>query len=379
MKSMTTLKQSKKSPAWALAALGLLTALVGNGCGKDEFVDQRYSESLAAVGYQTVPAKLDLMLVVDNTPSFGFPYAEFQNSLPSLVSQLASQGWDYHITAIAMAPGNTSTYTYQAISRVLVDPNKNYQYDPNSGAPNYGYVSTDYAVTHPSHLNVVFPINYNIGSSEQTLRGIRDSLSTDRAGFVRDDAQLAVVVISNGDDASGSSTSYWASAIASAARKSNARQIQFFPVVSNYYVGDRSCWGANANVGRRYLEIANLFNTLAPTAYDVCRNSSMSQIVNVLVSQLRATKNAYVRTAIVFSRRPTTLSITKNGVVIPQDPTNTNGWNWDTTLPDSYTASPIPTVTEPYNLNYEGPGWVIRLYGNGRAVGTDNLQINATY
>lgn len=368
---MTSAQKLFLSP---IAALVLAAAVTG--CGKEEFVDQKYSTSVSAAGYQTVAAKVDLLIVTDNTGSFSFPYGEFQAYMPTFVNALASQGWNYHIASIAMAPVSTSD---GRVNRVLVSHND--QYLPYTGVTNPDYVPAAYAVTNPSQVNFSFSTNTTVGSSERTFQVVRDALSQSRSSgvnFIREDAQLAIIVISNGDDNSGNDATYWASQIAAGAGK-DLRSIKLFPVVAQQLRLDRSCWSSNANRGARYLQMASNLGVAAPWMFDVCTSSSLGTLVQTLASQITASKVPFVRDAVIVRDRClTNVTIKKNGAVIPNmatPPTDPSVSAW---VSEGYSTSQVCAISSPYPEMCEPRGCVYRLYGPAKASGSDTLSIEGT-
>ena len=368
----STYKQKQISLA-GLLGLAVLSAAL-SGCGKDEFVDQKFSSSVAAQGYQLIPAKVDLLIVVDNTPSFAFPYSSLQSALPALVQSLASQGWNYHIAAMPMvSAGATSTsYAAPSIGSVLVDSSMNYQYAPYTGLPNPDYVPN--AITNAAQLNLSFPTNTSIGSSEQSFRGIRDAIASENKNFLRDDALFAMVVISNGDDLSSGTVAQWVDSIRIAAGKSTTSSMRLYPIVAQSNDWTRSCFSAVANTGTRYLSAASSLQVPLLPQFHVCSNSNMSTLVQTVASQLQVTKQAFITSAIVLDKEPNlgSIKVYKNGALVNRDTGHTNGWDYL-----GYSATPVPTITSPYNNNYSS-GWIIQLYGNGQAIGSDQLNIEWT-
>ncbi len=368
-------------PKAALRNLLILTSFATAivGCGKEEFVGQQYDQSVSAVGHLSVAAKVDVLFVVDNTPSFNFPAAELQGAMPGFVSTLTNQGWNYHVAAIPMALSSSSSsyvYTAPSIGSVLVDPSRNTA-TTRSGSINEDFVPAPYAITSSGSLQTVFSINQYVGGTEQAFRSIRDALQSERANFVRDDAMLAVVVITNGQDNSGNTPAQWAEYIRVAAGKTDLRSIQVFPIISNRLVSDRSCLGANATYGSRYADLAYAFGTPNPWMFNVCQatSGSMSTMLQALASQLSARKVDFVRTAIALNRAPRVIQwVKKNGVELPRD-NDVNGWTYE----DLGSPRQVCEVTIPYDELCTNTQFVIRLHGSATALGDDVLDYRADF
>ena len=368
----------------ALSVLAILSTLSLSlaGCGKEEFVNQQYEEPGLSVGFQVTPAKADILIVTDNSASFSAPYYSFQNQLRSFVSNLTSQGWDYHVSAIPLV----TTTTYPTINQVLASSELNGPTLSN-GMPNPGYnassvVPANNLITDPARFNALFSIISNSGSNDMTFYNLTNALYADAnltpsARFLRPDSLLAIIVITNGNDFSGSTTSSWMNSILSATNRAQRERIRFYPIASQVWRGTSDCWGAGATQGSRYFEMANLFNS--PTNYDFC-TSNMSDVIADIASNLRVQKTAYVTRAIFLGVAPipSSIVITKriplgNGqfseqVIPANDPVN--GWTY------SEAGQPRTdyTILEPYSLD-QRTGYMIELHGSGRIRGNEQYSI----
>jgi hypothetical protein len=317
---------------------------------------------------------------MDNTPSFNFPSSEMQSAMPTFVNALVSQGWNYHIAAIPMAvSSSSSSYVYAApsITNVLVSSSHNTM-TTRSGAINEDFVPSPYAVTNPGALQTTFSINQYVGASEQAYRSIRDALQNERANFVRDDAMLIIIVVSNGNDATSGSAATWAQNIRAATGKASLESIQVYPIVSNRYVSDRSCLGANASYGSRYTDLAYEFDTPNPWMYHVCNATAgtMTSMLSALASQLTARRVDYIRTAIVLpsDRRPSRiLWVKKNGADVANN--DINGWTYE----DHGSPRTVCEVTIPFNENCTTGQYVIYLHGSAAGRGDETLEYRAEY
>lgn len=372
---------SKRFKGKVSLALGLsFFALALQGCGKQDFVKQEFSSDGSSVGYQVIPAKTDILIVTDNSASFSTPYYTFQSQISNLVNSLSAQGWDYHIAAIPIASDYAST-----IQTVLVDSEKNSP-NLNNGLPNPSFTSSysinsANAITNPAAFNPLFTINSRFGSSDQTFSNIVSALNQDAnptaAHFLRPDSLFAVIVITNGNDFSGSTIQDWSNRILSASQRPlgstlrTTNKVRFYAIASQVWRSS-GCWNDGADAGTRYFQMASTFNS--PTGYDFC-TSNVSDVIQDIASNLNIQKRAYTTRAIFLGVPPVPSSIqikkvlsTGASYTIPNDATN--GW--------TYTEAGQPktdfTILQPYSLD-QRTGYMIELHGSGQIRGDEQYSI----
>src|SRR5579883_3470755 len=97
----------------------LLCLLMGfAACSKQEFVPLQYSASGSSIGYTYIPAKIDIVVVPDNTPSIGEPFLPLTQEFSSFVTGLQGNYWDYHVMRSLL-------FQPSPINFALVDPQYN--------------------------------------------------------------------------------------------------------------------------------------------------------------------------------------------------------------------------------------------------------------
>jgi hypothetical protein len=185
--------------------LGGLAALSA-GCGKQAFQVAASSEQQQAPGIFNVPARVDILLVEDDTGSMRETFSQIAAQMPAFLEDLRSRGWDYHFATAPLT-------TLRPIGQVAAS-----QYDINWGtqwtAPFPGATMTNLrgqvsssAFRFPSTYNAFLSGNElsNTTGEEPGLKNIVAQLqdtSITSTGFLRDDALLAIVMVGNGDDTS---------------------------------------------------------------------------------------------------------------------------------------------------------------------------------
>lgn len=284
----------------------------------------------------TFKNQLDILWVIDNSPSMDPLQANLTANFSSFISQFQAKGYDFHISV-------TTSDAYRAEAA--------FQNNPSLAAFKDGTDATSHTgvfVITPGtpNLNNVFVVNATQGSGgsgdERPFSSFKDSLSSPlNTGFLRQQSFLAVIILSDEDDFSGSGRCEWcgtdhdytASTLdtvdtyvtyldqltktTGASRRYN---------VSAITVLDDNCRQTHAVdapstiIGQRYIQMANKTNGILGSICDPTYAASLNAIQSQIVSL--STQFFLNRDAI-----PSTIVVTVNGVVIPNDATN--GWTYN--------------------------------------------------
>jgi hypothetical protein len=418
-------------PHRALAALCLAgAALLAQGCGKQAYVVTASQSGTQAPGSFSVPPKVDILLVQDDTGSSQPIWANIAGQLDTFMSNLQGQGWDYHLATIPLT-------SYREVTQVLAS-----QYDPNWGSqwqqPYPGAAASSVeavsaaAFRTPGNYSDFLTEGYQGASngSEPALANLESMLndySMKSSGFLRPDAMLAVVLLSTGDDTSNRNMCTQANGHAqsdgwegpcdlihldqqggnpsllcgtSGANpvpycnnyyaslqpyetflrhfKTNSAQMRFFSVVAQqHYVSGNNCLaGTNAFLGQRYDDLSNY---LGGQSFDIC-STPIPNALQGIASNLTAIQLTFYTSYLFMAQQPDPATIvvyrnpggdTSQAVEIPQDPNN--GWTFAGNVSNVYTTSiGSPAATPTLNL---GSGWAVQLHGSGIIGGTDTATV----
>ena len=371
-------------------AVGLICALAGVvGCAKQEFKPAAFTKNAAAVGSRFLPAKVDILLVVDNTPSAAASVIQIQNQLSGFLSDMNGKFWDYHIAKMPLSIQSS----YSPINHILVNANFNSTSLPDgTPTPSTGIVPSSFATSDPVNF-MQMPSTTTDPAGDTVYQQIYNTLahSNDNGtNFLRNDAMLAILVVTNGFEKTiwsyqnGSTVgSYnpsgdtlqqaWAQNLINL--KGSRQLLRFYALASLGDVKNYSCQGSNAYPGMSYLDMINK-GYLVGSAGNFCDSSSLSNILADIDSNLQITRQDYVYSAIVLDSepRPESIAITKgDGNAIPQS--STDGWQYlgfgtAYTITGIYDPSTGNTTTLSPGLS-QRTGYVIQLNGKGRIVGSD--------
>lgn len=288
-----------------VVALGALLL----GCGKQEFaVPDASIDFASSVTYNN---KVDVILMVDNSSSMTQYQNKFADQVPAMLSSLDRLGMDYNFVVVTS--------------------------DMRSGGSGGMFVGSPKVLKKSTpNLSTLLRARVQQGQTgsdlERGLQSIQSVLSpsylaNEGAGFLREDALLAVIALSNEDDySSGSVNSH----------------IDFFEALKPKFKGTTQAWLVN------FIGVPNLSSSCS-TALDGnykepgLRWIDLASYSGGTVQAICDTSLAYavdnVRKRIVeimtdyhLGRRPKieTIVVRKNGMLVPQSPTN--GWQF---LPDT--------------------------------------------
>lgn len=356
-----------------LLAASFLAAL--SSCGKQTFDVIQSQQNSDAPGSTSIAPKVDILLAVDDTGSTSGLQAELQTSVRNFVSELQAQGWDYRLAVIPL----TAETGISAITTSKFDPNWGSQWvSPYPGAlqnsvpsvPSYLFVPTD-------RFSVAVPLNTSISGQEPGLQNIGNILnqSSTRTNFLRDDAILATVVLSNGEDSyvycppyatnclPAPSLDSLVSRIRSAKGTALASTVRLYSVVNTYGSRVTNCRLADdgvANAGTRYMSAAS---SLLGSSYNVC-TQPLSTVLAGIKTNLQHIQLPFVKRNLILGSRPNeaTIRVYKklaNGtsIEVPKSSNGSAGWVYL-----GYQNN-LPMISEPVQADFRS-GYAIQLLGD---------------
>lgn len=144
------------------------------------------------------------------------------------------------------------------------------------------------------------------------------------AGFLRPNAALAIIVVTNEDDSSFGDTDYYARVFRGLKGKGNENLVSFSVIggtIPNGCVppGETGLYGSNADPAVRYAEVATKTGGIIGSICD----ASFEQTLIRIAQALNTLKRVFPLTLPPIT---SSITVTVNGVVIPQDPVN--GWQY---------------------------------------------------
>lgn len=376
----------------ALISSFILLGMTIAGCAQQQFQKAQFVATTSAAGSRSLPAKVDILLVIDNSASMSNAISIVQAQLGQFISNLQGEFWDYHVAhTTIMSPTN--------INQVLVNPTYNTQNLPD-GTFNQagGIVPPGSAITQADSSN--FPLLITTtptgGGEDYTYSDIYGTLVNAKndkvTNFLRDDALLAIVVVTNGAEYSvdpnhnGTINTNLLQQYANnlISLKGGSNLIRFFSAASFAY-RPNSCLtiGGTAWPGTSYLSMNNYIPGFGA---DFCDPNALNNVLDNINQKLQAIRQSYVYSSIVLDQQPIpdSIVITNNGTTIPRD--NANGWSYPCSTCNTNGLGTVYTITAVQDqttgritaLNpglAQQTGYVIQLNGSARMIGSATPQV----
>lgn len=279
-------------------------AVLASACSSQKFAIPDEGQSFNQVN--TYNNKVDIVLMVDNSSSMLQYQTKLANEIPGMISYLDQLGMDYNVvvtTTDVRTGGNGSKFigTPKVLNRSVPD-----MVNVLKNRILAGQTGSDLEQGLVSVMNALSP----------------SYLSTQGAGFLRDDAMLVLIFLSNEDDYSaGTAQSY----------------IDYFDKLKPPFSTGSKAWVANflgvldlssqctttqdyKEPGLRYMGLADASGGIKGS---ICNTTLAQAVQNVQVRIIQLLTDFYLGRL----PRPETIRVYVNGALVAQDATN--GWSYD--------------------------------------------------
>ncbi len=360
-------KKWKSLPVIALAALTLLPA-----CGKKSFAPLDKTTGGQAGQYLVIKPKLDLVIFQDNSDSMANAMAQVKPHLNNILSNLDTN-WEYRVVVLPLLSSqNLNVKTVLATDC--------------AGIPSASCTTSVAAFNSlGGDSGWINSRNSSVGNEDKGFQYMYSNLSNlDGSGFLRNDAALAIAVISNNDDHSGVTYNYRSDGSKIGINYTSATSVNSFNTYKNNFVALAAsmnisrfysivaannysdCYGGGRTwTGKRYMDMASAMGGLS---YDVCNPAAFTNVVNDLRSNLQPVISAFEFNYVVLDEEPdpATIKFKKNGVDMPNSAMN--GWTYAGYLVNQ------PTSFAPM-VGYARTGFMLRLDGSATLKGTDTYSV----
>jgi hypothetical protein len=350
----------------------LITLSLFTACGKVKY--QKTEISASAVAGQYTKPKIDIVIFQDNSDSMNVPIQYIKPQLVNFLNSINSS-WDYHFTVMPLLYKATMSQKYMASSDCTGLQNCISASQFNSALGDTGWINS----------------NIRNGSNDFGLEYMRQNLTDPgmmSSGFLRSDAALASILVSDGNDIStvhytqnaGGQTIIDVNATNAglstyinfiAGFKPSALMSKFYAVIAPGNSNDLTqCYGTQVFGSGSYSFVSSALGIKNSLAYNICSGSALTGVMNDIGGQLQALVAAYQFNYVVVNDEPdvSTIKITKNGSAISQS--SMNGWTYV-----GYRSNQA-TSFSPAASNVKS-GYMIQLTGSAIYSGTD--MINVTY
>jgi hypothetical protein len=351
----------KQFNALAYAGQAIVLAIVLVGCGNNDpslSLSSDSNEFYQDVESKALNSKIDILWVVDNSGSMDTSQVNVANNFQSFINDFQNKGYDYRIAV-------TTTEAYRALYGG--SPSQFSKFRDGTNATSHSGVF----IIEPDtpDLTNVFMTNILQGTSgsgnERAFQSITAALDEPlNAGFLRPDAFLSVVIVSDEDDFSADTQS-WITSYSDSRLHSVQRYVDYLdtvkdvqPGVQSYSVSavaifDEACrdelnlsWTGRL-IGQRYGELVDATGGVKGSLCGDFASTLATVAENVLT----------LATQFYLTRVPIESSIVVklNGVVVPKSEGNANGgWKYlSETNSIQFTGDYIPQAGAKINVDFD--------------------------
>ena len=396
-------------------------AMLATGCGKQGFVTVNQIQQGQSPGSFVIQPKVDLLLLMDDSGSSIEPQDQLQAEARTFLANLQAQGWNFHFTTSSLnnsySSGRTngtsdwlpSNFTNQ-VTASLHDTNYATGSTGFSWLPPFpGASFTDPTLVAQAIASSVFrPYDRfsqfpSPGGTSGTERGLGSIVAAtqgqgvlkDSAGtlthFIRPDALLAIVAMSNGDD---DSSEAWrtmtgqqrTTAMQSYANKivsvkaGNPQLVRLYAAVAQTQQANGTCLGNNSFIGSRYNDLAA---QLGGTRIDLCTQGVSGSLASI-AQELQIVRQSYITRYVFLGSEPEpgTIRVTvvrSNGSTETLVEGDQNGFDYANSVEQPNPRTPImrptlETADGSVHLNNQ-TGFAIVLKGSAILRGNDTTRI----
>lgn len=370
-----------------LLITAIFTILGLSACGPQAFVPDTVVSDQSAAGDMSLPPKVDIVLGISDGGTMQNIYPGIAPELVTFTNNLQAQGWDYRFVAISLNQNKPGS-SYNIINKVSAS-----QYHTNYPQSQWlpPYPGATYFAPSTTTPNPMFFLDSSLFSTAFVIptldtsanNGLETGLKNEadfvnrsdvKTNFLRSDAMLAVITLSNGKDASDGWYSAW-----------NGQQAN--PVNVDNYVNQIKAAKTSAAMAKYYALVAHYATTCRSSAYsswsgsdyelaaskmggistDICTNTTSAALASVS-QNLDIQKLSFQKKYLVIGTEPNvaTIKVTKNGVVVPAD--SSNGWTYAGHQSDLETIdAPVPMA--------KATGYFIELHGSAKLHGADKGRV----
>lgn len=343
--------------------IGLLlgATLVSAGCNQSSLVGVPSTrvETRQQIFQEPLPGKVDILWVIDDSGSMGAEQALVANGFQAFANEFAGLGLDFHLAVTSMDP------------RASADPGA------LVGNPPFLTAATmdlgDEFIQRAMLGTDGGPREAGLETAQLALS--EPMLSGPNAGFLRDDAILAILFLTDEDDQSllpGQPEPSGADVDDPFWREANLAPVQGFvdnflalkdgnpemlfaaaivgdPIGDPYDLDSTGC--GDAEGGFRYAAAAT---AMGGYWRSICGGAvEFRDMLEEIAGEITPTESLPKEFATDFEPMPGSVSVTVDGVPVPEDPAT--GWHWEPGVGVVFSDAAVPPVCASIEITYSLP------------------------
>jgi hypothetical protein len=305
------------------------TTIFMSACGPQAFVPNTTSAAQTAAGSMNIPPKVDIVMGMSSNGTMRNIYPGVNSEVPAFLTNLQNSGWDYRFVSIPLSQYHPTDEADLSISNAVSVSDYDANYPIGTWMAPYPGASH---ATSPAILPSLFATVFNISQLDPTdpvddhETGFDNQINflnraDVQANFLRPDAMLAVITVSNADDRSDWN---WAGTVGTtnqgvptvsmdtyqseflATKGGIAAQVKYFSVVAHLTT---SCEGYGDWSGIRYEQMASMLNG---TSVDICSNT-VAQSLTAIQNNLTTYQLSFEKKYLIIGSDPnvSTITVTK--------------------------------------------------------------------
>lgn len=297
---------------------------------------------------QDLHPKADILLVIDNSGSMDDKQQALANNFSAFLQYANSAGVDYHL-AVTTTDIDDGGCIYGICTpegqkgKLIGDAN-----NPKVLTPVTPNVGTLYSQKVKVGTN---GSGYEKGIAGATLALTPPLISNENAGFLRQDARLAVVVVSDAEDQSPQSLSYYLNLLMNVKGFNRASDFTFSVIGPYQSQAPSGCTYDGVSPDTRYAYIAN--STKGVLA-EIC-NSNWATTLQGLGQTAFGYRTSFFLNATPSLTNGATITVQIDGTTIPATSGSTTNWSYDSaanaiTFDPAHVPSPGQTLTVSYTV-----------------------------
>ena len=237
--------QLRSIPRTIVSVAVALTGLFFTGCAKDTLSQVSYTVEEFV---QNTSPEIDILWVVDNSNSMAANQNGIGESFQAFINNLVETGVDYHIGVVSTDTADGGLLHTGVSGESYIDPNT---VGPEAAFLDNVRVGVFGSASEKAFEAAALALGVGIG---QWTPG--NDVTPPNAGFLRDNATLFIIMVSDEDDKSFGPVSYYRKLFEGYKGPGNENMISVSSIVGDPGVGCSGTIG-NAQPGDRYIDLAS--------------------------------------------------------------------------------------------------------------------------
>ena len=337
--------QLRSNPKTIVSLAVALTALLITGCAKDTLSQLSYTVEEFV---QNTSPEIDILWVVDNSNSMAANQNGIGESFQAFINNLVETGVDYHIGVVSTDTADGGILHTGVSGEVFIDPTT---IGPQDAFLDNVKVGTFGSASEKAFEAASLALGVGLGQWNPGEAPVPPN-----SNFIRDNATLFIIMVSDEDDKSFGPVSYYRKLFESYKGPGNESKISVSSIVGDPGTGCSGTIG-NAQPGDRYIDLASQTGGVFASICD-----EFSETLRELSLTASGLKSRFELTAIpdrsmllpCGSLTPAAFCVKVDDVAIAQG-SNSDGWTYnESTNSILFGANSVPEAQSKITVKFRG-------------------------